>query len=146
VTHDRVAITVLAGLVPLHIATLQANPARLRAARRDIDGCIDVITAAGQHLQEGNWRLTQRGTVVRYTKRDHAERRQALTALARALAVCALTRPAGVTFAGLHWCSNPGCADPGAEHPQPASPITVLPDLSRWAPPAPTTDPKENPI
>lgn len=108
-TPSDLALTVLDGLVPLHIADLAASPARLRAALHGLDGHIDTITAAGQRLMEGNWRWTARGGVVRYSRAAHAERRQALTATARTLAVLALTAEDGFDFHGRHWCASPGC-------------------------------------
>ena len=58
---------------------------------------------------EGNWTLTSRGRARRYTKAEHRQRRQALHALALALATLALTAPGGVDYQGLHWCADPWC-------------------------------------
>jgi hypothetical protein len=108
-TPSDVALTVLDGLVPLHIADLAASPSRLRAARHGLGDHIDTITAAAQHLAEDNYRLTQRARVVRMSTTARRERRQVLHSTARALAILALTAPAGVDFAGRHWCASPGC-------------------------------------
>lgn len=108
-TPSDVALTVLDGLVPLHIVDLAASPSRLRAALHGLDGHIDTITAAAQHLAENNYRLTQRGRVVRMRATARRERRQALHSMARALAVLALTAEDGVDFHGRHWCSAPTC-------------------------------------
>lgn len=108
-TPSDVALVVLDGLVPLHIVDLAASPARLRAACHRLDEHIDTITAAAQHLVEHNYRLTQRGRIVRMKAASHRERRQVLHATARALAVLALTAVDGVDFHGRHWCTTPGC-------------------------------------
>jgi hypothetical protein len=57
---------------------------------------------------------------------------EAFNALARGLAVLALTAWGGVTFRGAHWCSNPTCSDPDAHHDQP-----TYPDTAHLAPPDP---------
>ena len=116
-THDDVALTVITGLVPLHLADLTANPSRLEKARQNVDAILDAITSDSQGLLEGNCRLTDRGGVVRYTKARHRERGQALHAVARGLAICALTVDGGVAFHGLHWCTTPGCRATSAHPP-----------------------------
>lgn len=50
----------------------------------------------------------------------------AFNALARGLACLALVADGGATFTGLHWCRNPTCSGPDAEHPPgPAPPGDV---------------------
>ncbi|GAA2218392.1 hypothetical protein GCM10010400_75600 [Streptomyces aculeolatus] len=49
---------------------------------------------------------------------------ESFAAFAEVLAVMSLTAWGGVTFAGVHWCTTPGCprVDAGHEQPYPWSP------------------------
>lgn len=106
---QHLLLTLLDGLVPLHIAVLDADHFLLREARRNAGDLADAVTACGDRLLRGNWALTNKGKVRRLGTREHAERRQALNAMARALAVRALTADGGIDFAGRYWCIAPGC-------------------------------------
>jgi hypothetical protein len=85
-------MTVLDGLIPLHLMRLAqlSEGDRSRLAERYADA-----------LAAGADRLTAPGNFD-----DRAERSEALTALAGALAIGAM-QPGGVTWAGRHWCTKP---------------------------------------
>jgi hypothetical protein len=126
-TQRMVLIETLRLAVPLHMVELDDVPAEhlLAMATRD----ATAIGSQGDDLQFGGRRAEA-----------------AFNALARGLAIAALTTWGGVTWQGLHWCRTPGCADPDDvdAHPQPypgstpppPGPIRDLPDLSAWPPPA----------
>lgn len=85
-------LTVLNGLIPLHLARLASlsEGDRKRLAERYAD-----------ELAAGADRLTAPGNFT-----DRRERARALTALAGGLAIGAM-QPGGVTWAGRHWCARP---------------------------------------
>lgn len=115
--------------VPLHITELAERPVEqlLAMAARD----AETVGTHGDDLQYGGKHCAP-----------------AFNALARGLAIAALTAWGGVTWHGLHWCRTPGCANPGDvdAHPQPypdavkppapRRPVESLPDLATWEPPA----------
>lgn len=115
--------------VPLHMTELQHLPVEHLLAMAACDA--ETVGTHGDDLQYGG---------------RHC--REAFNALARGLAVLALTTWGGVTWQGLHWCRNPVCRDPDDldAHPQPypgavkppapRRPVENLPDLSTWQPPA----------
>lgn len=89
-------LTVLNGLIPLHLARLAglSEGDRRRLAEQYADG---LATGADRLVMPGNFT-------------DRRERSQALTALAGGLAIGAM-QPGGITWAGRHWCvtPHPGC-------------------------------------
>jgi hypothetical protein len=99
---QHLLLTLLDGLVPLHIAVLDADHGRLHEARRDAGDLADTITSCGDRLLRGNWTLTNKGRARHCTAQEHAERQRALHATARALAVLALTADGGIDFADRH--------------------------------------------
>lgn len=85
-------VTVLTGLVPLHIArhaTLSEDDQHA-LAERAADG---IAAGADRLVAPGNFE-------------DHHERAAALNALAAGLAALA-HHNGGVTWCGLHWCTAP---------------------------------------
>lgn len=128
-TQRMVLMETLRIAVPLHMAKLQRLPVEhlLALAARD----AETVGTHGDDLQYGGKHCAP-----------------AFNALARGLAITALTAWGGVTWQGLHWCRTPGCGDPDDidAHPQPypdavkppapRRPVEDLPDLSTWPPPA----------
>jgi hypothetical protein len=92
-------LTVIEGLVPLHLAHLTAlsDGDRKRLAEQYAD---QLAAAADRLTAPGNFE-------------DRRERGQALTALAGGIAAGAL-QPGGITWAGRHWCTrpHPNCTRP----------------------------------
>jgi len=113
--------------VPLHIRELDGLPLSVLMAISARSAA--VVGTHGDDLQYGG---------------KHT--REAFNALARGLAVAALTAWGGIEFDGLHWCTTPGCRTPDDTdaHPQPhpdavrapapRRPVDTLPDLSTWQP------------
>lgn len=95
------ALDALDGLVPLYLLRFQAQPLELARAHAEADATAGVLAEQGD-------RLTAPGNFVGADER--AKRGQALSAIARALALGAL-QDGGVTWAGRHWCTavHPDC-------------------------------------
>ncbi|MFI5748975.1 hypothetical protein ACIBBE_24275 [Streptomyces sp. NPDC051644] len=60
-----------------------------------------------------------KGDVLQFGSPKHGAAEEAFNALAQGLAAAALVTWGGVTFAGMHWCADPGCSDRDADHPEP---------------------------
>lgn len=84
--------------VPFHIAEVARHEPRwiIGEARR----MATVLATHGDDLQFGG---------------KHCG--PAFNALARGIACAALVADGGITFAGVHWCRDPRCPGPDAEHP-----------------------------
>ena len=106
--HDTL-ITVLGGLVPLHLMRL-TRPGELSRAQSEAaadGGLADTIAEAGDRLTApGNFRKPA----------DREARCQVLNAMATCLALGAL-QPGGVTWCGAHWCTaqHPDCPNKPTE-------------------------------
>lgn len=96
---ERLLITVLTGLVPLHVMRLR-DPVRMAEARATASERLELISG-GDILA---------GSRAVHTKADRDERRQLLNAIALTVAVFA-HEPGGVSVFGEHWCTapHPGC-------------------------------------
>ncbi|MEU1309447.1 hypothetical protein ABZ419_11205 [Streptomyces cinnamoneus] len=120
-------MTALGAAVPMHMMKLgQLSYLQIAAIGRQ---CVDVIVHQGDVLQHGG-----KGCAA------------AFNALARALAALALTADGGVTFAGTHWCRNPGCRDVSGDHPTRYTdlPLPDMPEASTAAAPTrPAAEPEE---
>lgn len=95
--------------VPMHMHELQHLP-------------VDMLPGIGSAAATV---IGSHGDALQFGGKHCAE---AFNALARGLAAAALTAWGGVTFDGMHWCTQPNCAGPDADHPQPYP----------WSPPAKT--------
>jgi hypothetical protein len=84
--------------VPFHIAEVRDRPVAwlVGEAKR----AATILATHGDDMQFGG---------------KHSG--EAFNALARGLACAALVADGGVTYAGLHWCRDPLCRDPAADHP-----------------------------
>lgn len=82
-------VTLLDGLVPLHMLTLS----RRGISQDRVDAALDTISSSGDAFEPGGVR-----------SRD--ARGSLLGALAEAIAIIAITRPEGVDVFGAHWCRN----------------------------------------
>lgn len=97
---DNLALA-LDGLIHYRLAQFQARPDELRRVQQEAGDYADTLAECGD-------RLTAPGNFPGRT--DRRARAEALTAAATALALGAL-QPGGITWAGMHWCTNPhpGC-------------------------------------
>ena len=89
--HQRMVLRETLRLaVPMHMVELTGLPpdALTAIATRS----ADILSTHGDDLQYGGKHCAQ-----------------TFNALARGLAVAALTADGGVDFAGQHWCATPGC-------------------------------------
>jgi hypothetical protein len=131
--------THLAAMVPLRIHELRDQP----------DWALEEIRAAlPDRIQKG-------ADTVQFGGGKRGEAGQSIGAWTTGLAFLALQAEGGVDFQGMHWCAIPHCraasrfdhADPDWDEPWPspepgeptdpsARPVTTLPDLSTWLPPA----------
>lgn len=84
--------------VPWHVAEVRGRPAAWLTG--EAKRMATVLATHGDDLQFGG---------------KHTG--DAFNALARGLACAALVADGGVTYAGLHWCRDPLCREPGADHP-----------------------------
>ncbi|MCZ1019385.1 hypothetical protein [Streptomyces noursei] len=62
--------------------------------------------------------IASKGDVLQFQTPKRGETAKAFNALARGLAAAALTAWGGVTFMGLHWCTECACPGPDARHPE----------------------------
>ena len=82
-------VTLLDGLVPLHMLTLS----RKGISQARIDAALETISSSGDAFEPGGVRSKDaRGSL--------------LGALAEAIAMIALTNPDGVDLFGSHWCCD----------------------------------------
>jgi len=101
-TQHPMTLEILTGLVPLHILRLMHHPGELTRAQCESGELADTIAEYGD-------RLTNPGS---FSDRGHrAERSRLLNAIATGLALGAL-KPGGITWAGLHWCTETHTACP----------------------------------
>lgn len=91
-------VEALRAAVPLNILLMRDWPERLRL--NEAHWAARVVSAKGDVLQFGGSRPGQAAG--------------ALNALAKGLAAAAY-QPGGVTFAGLHWCTEEHAECPGAQ-------------------------------
>ncbi|MFE3579321.1 hypothetical protein [Streptomyces vinaceus] len=89
--------------VPLHMMQLASrSPVELQQV------AVESATVIGSQ-----------GDVLQFRSAKRGETAKAFNSLARGLAAGALVAHGGASFAGLHWCTAPGCAGPDTEHPEP---------------------------
>lgn len=89
-------LTVLDGLVPLHIARL-GRPDEMNRTHEEAQDLADRIAEAGDRLTApGNFRNPE----------DRQTRSRLLSAMATCLALGA-HQPGGITWTGAHWCAAP---------------------------------------
>lgn len=94
-------MSILDGLLAVNLLRFRAQPLELARARAEADATADVLAEQGDRLTApGNFSGAE----------ERAKRGQALSAIARALALGAL-QDGGVTWAGRHWCTttHPDC-------------------------------------
>ncbi|MET8278237.1 hypothetical protein [Micromonospora sp. NPDC005174] len=92
----------LEAAVPLHILNLAQLPARVRDSIRQ------------RWAAKGVDEIAHRGDTLQFGSKKKGEAAQVFNALARALAAAAF-QPGGITFAGVHWCTDhQQCADSSA--------------------------------
>lgn len=108
---DGVLVETLRLAVPMHMDELRGLP-------------HDVLVGIAR---QSAVTVGSHGDALQFGGRHCAE---AFNALARGLAVAALTAWGGVTFRGLHWCHVPTCRDRHSPHDMP-----TWPDEARIDPP-----------